>query len=49
MKTMKAVVFKEKHRIAVEEVPKPVPEVGRGRHPHHGDDDLRHRCAHRPR
>jgi len=28
MSTMKAVVFKEKHRIAVEEVPKPVPKWG---------------------
>ena len=28
MKTMKAVVFKEKHRIAVEEVPKPTPNWG---------------------
>ena len=49
MDTMKAVVFKGKDRIAVEEVPKPDAACRRGRHPRHGDDDLRNRRAHRPR
>ena len=49
METMKAVVFKGKDRIAVEEVPRPVVRAGEARHPNHDDHDLRHRRAHRPR
>ena len=49
MNTMKAVVFKGKDRIAVEEVAEADARSGRGGDPDHGDDDLRHRRAHRPR
>ena len=49
MTTMRAVVFRGKGQIGVEEVPKPVPRAGRGRHQDHCDDDLRHRRAHRAR
>ena len=48
---MRAVVFRGKGQIGVEEVPKPVPGPGEavGSRQDHRHHHLRHRCAHRPR
>ena len=46
--TMRATVFHAPDEFHVEEVDRPRPGSGRGPHPRHADDDLRHRPAHRP-